>query len=140
MNGRRMTRLLWVVISNGLIFRWGLRVALSRTDGLASLLLGVLLCAACVTGAIFELRKKKVARNLNVGIPTILAGLMASSVLWLPMVAKLQHSQYPGEASEGAAFLLLFAGYPLCLAIITFMAYWLIEIDPSTTVTGLGLK
>jgi hypothetical protein len=72
------------------------------------------LLSACVTGVIFELRKKKIARVLNIGIPTILAGLMISSVPWLPMMAKLRHSQYPGEASEGAFFVLLFAAYPLC--------------------------
>src|SRR6266481_2842259 len=115
MNGRRMARLVWVLISNGLLFRWGLRLASSRADGFAWMLSGILLCSACVTGVIFELRKKKVARALNIGIP---------------MIAKLQHSQYPGEASEGAFFLLLFAAYPLCLAILTLVAYWLIEIEP----------
>jgi len=56
------------------------------------------------------------------------------------MLARLQHDQYPGEASEGAAFLLLLAGYPICLAIITSVAYWLIEIEPNPTVTSLDLK
>jgi hypothetical protein len=135
-----MARLLWVFTSNGLLFRWGLRVASSRTDGLASMVLGILLCAACVTGTIFELRKKKVARVLNIGIPTIVAGFMIFSAVWVPMIAKLQHSQYPGEASEGAFFLLLFAGYPVCLAILTLGAYWLIEIEPSPTIGDLSLK
>ena len=140
MNGRRIARLVWVLISDGLLFRWGLRVASSRADGLASMLPGILLCSACVTGVIFEVRKKKVARVLNIAIPSILAGLMISSVLWLQIAAKLRHSQYPGEASEGAFFVLLFAAYPLCLAILTSVAYWLIEIEPSPTVRSLGLK
>lgn len=99
-----------------------------------------MLSASCAAGIMFELRKQKIARAVNIGIPAILTGLMASSVVWLPIVAKLQHSEYPGEASVGAAFLLLFAGYPLCLATITFLAYWLIEIEPSATVTSFGLK
>lgn len=140
MNGRRTARLLWVATSNGLIFRWGLRGALSGTDDLPSMLLGIVVCGACLMGVIFEVRKKTVARALNIGIPTLLGVLMVSSLLWLPLVAKLQHWQYPGEASEGAAFLLLFSGYPLILAFFTFAAYWLIDIEPSPTITGLGLK
>ncbi len=100
----------------------------------------MVLCSACLAGIVFEVRKREVARAWNIAIPTILAGLMISSVIWLPMVARLQHEQYPGEASEGAAFLLLFAGYPLILAVITFLAYWLIDIEPSPTITGLNLK
>jgi len=109
-------------------------------DGLVWMFLGIMLCASCATGIIFELTKQKIARAVNIGVPTILAGLMASSVIWLPMIAKLRHYEYPGEASEGTAFLLLFAGYPLCLAIITFLAYWLIQIEPTPTVAGFRLK
>jgi uncharacterized membrane protein required for colicin V production len=140
MNGRRTARLALVPISNGLLFWLGVRVVLHRSDGLTSMLLGALLCVACVTGVILEVRRQGAARALNIGIPTTVGALMASSFFWLPVLAKLQHSEYPGEAAEGAAFLLLFAGYPLCLAIITLLAYWLIDIEPSRTETGLGLK
>jgi hypothetical protein len=140
MNGRRTARLAWVALSNGLLFWSGVREVLDRSDGLVSILLGGSLCVACVTGVILEVRKQGVARALNIGIPTTVAALMASSFIWLPVLAKLQHSEYPGEAAEGAAFLLLFAGYPLCLAVITLLAYWLIDIEPNRTETGLGLK
>jgi hypothetical protein len=104
------------------------------------MLLGALLCVACVTGVILEVRKQGLARALNVGIPATLTALMASSLFWLPILAKLQHSEYPSEAAEGAVFLLLLAGIPLCLAIITFLMYWLVDIEPNRTVTQLGLK
>ena len=132
--------MLWVAVSNGSLFFWGARFAASRRDGLALQVLGTLLCFACLAGIVLEVRKRKVARTWNITIPAIVAGMMVSSVFWLPMLAKLQHYQYPGEASEGAAFLLLLAGYPICLAIITFVAYWLIEIEPNPTVTSLDLK
>ena len=140
MNGRRAARLLCVIVSNGFIFRWGLRIAWSHTDALATVILGILLCGASIAGIVFELGKRKIALLVNVGIPAILTALMVSSVLWLPLVAKLQHSEYPGEAVEGAVFLALLAGYPFCLAIVTLMAYWLIEIEPNSTVRGLDLK
>src|ERR1700746_1138582 len=118
MNGRRIVRLLWVATSNGLLFYWGLRFALNRRDGLAWLSFGIVLCILCLAGWILELRKYRIARVVNIGTPAALAGLMASSVVWLPLIAKFQHSQYVGEAYEGAGFMLLLAAYPLCLAII----------------------
>lgn len=118
MNARRTARLAWVAMSNGL-FLVGRAGGLERSRALASMLLGTVLCAACVTGVILEVRKQRVARALNVGIPSTVTAFMASSVFWLPMLAKLQHSEYPSETAEGAVLLLLFAGIPLCLAVIT---------------------
>lgn len=139
MNGRRIVRLLWVATSNGVLFYWGLRFARNRGDGLAWMSFGIVVCIVCLAGWILELRKYRIARVVNVGTPAALAVLMASSVIWLPLIAKFQHSQNMGEAYEGAAFMLLLAAYPLCLAIITFLAYWLIDIEPIPTATGLGL-
>jgi hypothetical protein len=97
MNGRRTARLAWVAISNGLLCWSGVRVVLHRSDGLTSMLLGALLCVACVTGVILEVRKPGLARALNVGIPATVTALMASSLFWLPILAKLQHSEYPSR-------------------------------------------
>jgi hypothetical protein len=135
-----MARLLWVAISNGFFFWWGVRFVLDRENGIVPIILGILICSACVTGAMFELRKQKIARAINIGIPTIVAVLMVSYAIWLPMLAKSRHSQYVGETSEGAVFLLLFALCPICLAAVTYLVYSLIEIEPSQTVTSFGLK
>jgi len=126
-----MARLLWVATSNGVLFYWGLRFA--------PLSFGVLLCMVCLAGWILELSKRRLARAVNIGIPAILTCLMVSWVVGMPAIATFQHSQHLGEAYEGAFFILLLAGCPLCLAVITFLAYWLIDIEPSPSPTALGL-
>ncbi len=140
MNGRRLARLLWVAISNGFLFWCGVRFAMYRENGLAPIILGILICSACVTGAMSELRKQRIARAINIGIPALVAVLMVSYAIWLPLLAKFQHSQYIGETSEGAFFILLFALCPTGLAVVTCLAYSLIEIEPNQTVTSFRLK
>jgi hypothetical protein len=136
MNGRRLTRLLCVAISNALLFAGAVRLMPHELLWL----LGTLLCAGCVAGLVLEIALRKWAALFNIGLPAIVTAVMASSIVWMPALAFLQHDQYPAEAGEAAGFLLLFSGYPLCLTIIIGLAYRLIDVTPDRTVTSLGLR
>ena len=88
-------------------------------------------CAGLALGVIFELSHRKAARLLNVGIPVVAGVVLASSVIWLPILAKAQHWEHPGDAYEGAPFLLIFSLVPFFLAAMTEVMYRVIDVSPN---------
>jgi len=140
MNGRRLARLLCVAVSNAALSAAAVRLVVHEHSLSAVFLLGTLLCAGRVAGLVFEIALRKWAAFFNIGLPAVVTAVMASSIVWMPALAHLQHAEYSAESSEGAAFVLLFSGYPLCLTIIVAFAYWLIDVEPDRTVTSLGLR
>ena len=64
---------------------------------------------------------------------------MATSLIWLPLVAAHQANGNVGEAGEVAGFLLVLSLLPLCLAALTGIAYWTIGIGPEKHPTKIGL-
>ncbi len=65
------------------------------------------------------------------GIPVLAGLVLASSVIWLPMLAKTQHREHPSDAYEGAPFLLIFSLVPFFLAAVTEMMYRVIDVSPN---------
>ncbi len=148
MNGRRTLRLAWVGLCNGFLFLCAAKVLIDIVsvggshfppeDILVSLF-AANVCVASVVGFTLELLKHRLAKPLNISTPACVGVLMATSIIWLPMLASHEPNGLQGEAAEGAGFLVILSLIPICLAAITGMAYWAIDIAPDRTSTTLGL-
>jgi hypothetical protein len=81
-------------------------------------------CVGCVAGIIAEIRGYRGAAAINIGIPSLLALLMASRSVWGPAIAHIRSPYYTAEQTEGDAFLMLFSIVPFCLALTASLLYW----------------
>lgn len=136
-NGRRTLRFVWVGLCNGCLFVAGVE-SLLPTEEIVWRVFGAIVCIASVTGIVLELLKHRLAQVVNVATPTLVAVVMATSIKWIPILAA--YEGHPGDADEGAIFLLIFSLVPLCFALITGVAYWVIDIEPDRSSTRLGLQ
>jgi hypothetical protein len=82
-------------------------------------------------GIVLEIGKCKAARTLNVGAPAVLGAVLASSFMWLPIVARVQH--WPPITVEPAV-LFVFSLLPFFLACVVELAYRLINTSPDSAV------
>jgi len=130
MNGRRALRLALVIICDGVLFLFAAEELLNPSEELFWRMFAMAVCAGVLGGIAFEIGKGSAARALNVGVPAILGGVLASSFIWLPTLAKIQHWEHPGDAYEGAPYLFVFSLLPLFLACVMELAYRLIDIQP----------
>jgi len=132
MNGRRASRLVLVTICDGILFFFAAKKLLNPSEGLFWRMFAMAVCAGVLGGIVLEIGKRKAARTLNVGIPAILGTILASSLVWLPMLAKLQHWEHPGDAYVGAPYLFGFSLLPLFLACVVELGYRLTNISPNS--------
>jgi hypothetical protein len=121
-----------IIISNGILFFFAVTDLLSHSEVLYWRVFAGGVCAGLALGVLFELSNRKAARLLNVGIPALAGIVLASSVIWLPILAKTQHWEHPGDAYEGAPFLLIFSLVPFFLAAMTEVMYRVIDVSPNT--------
>lgn len=135
MNGRRLLRLLCVAVINFTLSVLALRLALRSRSELSISLLATIVCLGSAIGIVLEALRNRWARIFNIGVPAIVTATMLASSVWFPFVAHMRNDPYVGEASEGAAFVLILAGVPFCLTLCVALVYWLIDIDPDPTVT-----
>ena len=131
MNGQRIFRLVLIIIPNGILFFFAVTDLLSHSEVLYWRLFAGGVCAGLALGVTFELFHRKAARLLNVGVPVLTGVVLASSVIWLPILAKSQHWEHPGDAYEGAPFLLIFSLVPFFLAAMTEVMYRVIDVSPN---------
>ncbi len=119
-----MVRLVSVLMSNGLIFVFGVLFFRpggnpeTGTEGIVYVLLGCVLCFWSTLGFAAEILKHRQARRINVVLPAALATLMASTVVWLPPL-----DRYSSDAGEAATFYFIFASIPAFLAVMNFWVY-----------------
>jgi hypothetical protein len=131
MSWKRLLRIGWLLVSNGSIFFFAVRLlmafgAATASEARIDRLLGAVLCSWCLLGFAAELIRHRWARRINIALPVSIATFMASTVLWLPVVTK------DGDRFEAATGFLLFASAPICLAILNYLAYRLTRgIDPN---------
>src|SRR4051794_18502096 len=128
MSTRRLLRIFVVVTSNGILFYFAMRALRRPSEVLFWRASEVVLCAGSLLGVSLEVAKHKVARILNVGVPAVTGIVLASSVVWLPMLAQAQHSEHPTDAYEAAPFLLVFSLVPFFLACTVELADRLLDI------------
>jgi drug/metabolite transporter (DMT)-like permease len=131
MNGRRALGLGLVIICDGVLFFFAAKELLDSSEELFWRVLAMAVCAGVLGGIVFEIGKCKAARTLNVGVPVVVGAVLASSFMWLPIVAKIQH--WPPITVE-PAYLLVFSLLPFFLACVVELAYRLINTSPDSTV------
>jgi len=131
-NGRRALRLGVVIVCHGVLFFFAAKVLLDRSEVLYWRLSALAVCAALLVGTVFEMGKRKSARMLNVGVPVILGAVLASSSIWLPILAKIQHWEEPITVEP--AYLFVFSLLPFFLACVVELAYRLINTSPDSAV------
>jgi hypothetical protein len=129
MSGSRALRLALVIISDGILFLLTGKILLDPSEARFWRVFALAVCAGALAGIAFEIGKCKAARKFNVSFPAILGAILASSFIWLPMLAKILHWEHPGDAQEGAAYLFAFSLLPFLLACITELGYRLIDIE-----------
>lgn len=138
MNGRRLTRLAWVVICNAFLFWSASRVIFPPEDAVFATL-GVVVCLASGLGIALEAMKHPLAAILNVGTSALVTVFLATAIFWLPVLAAHEPGGSVGEAAEGAGFLLIFSLIPLCLTLITGVLYHVVDIEADRSSIRLGL-
>jgi hypothetical protein len=131
MNGQRILRLALVIISNGVLFLFAASDLLRRSEVLYWRVVAGGICAGLAAGAILEVANRKTARLLNVGIPALAGLLLATSIIWLPILAKIQRWEHPADAYEGAPFLLIYSLLPFFLAAAMEVVYRVINVSPN---------
>lgn len=122
MKWKRMARLGWLLVSNGAIFFFAVRLlkafgAATTSEARFDRLLGAVLCSWCLLGFATELMHHRWARRINIALPVAIAAFMASTVLWLPTASK------DGDRFDAALLFLLFATIPIFLALFNYLAY-----------------
>ncbi len=123
-DSRRLVRLVCVLISDGMIFFFGVLFFRpgwnpeTDTEGIVYVLLGCVLCFWSILGIAAEVLSHGSAKRINVGLPAGLAALMISTVLWLPPLG-----EYTSDAGEAAAFYFIYASVPAFFAILNCWAY-----------------
>ena len=122
MSWRRLARIGCVLVSNGTILFFAVRLILSYGAATASearvdRLLGAVFSLWCLLGFAAEIVKHRWAGRINIALPLSIAMLMVSTVLWLPAVS------LDGDRYEAATDFLLLASAPICLALLNFLAY-----------------
>ena len=130
MNGRRLLRLFFVIVSNGILFYFAMRDLLSPSDPRYWRVLAVAVCLGLLAGIVLEIGKHKLARVLNVGVPVGVGVVLVSSGVWLPMLARVQQWEHPTDAYEGSAYLLVFSLVPFLLACVLELSYRFLRITP----------
>jgi len=134
MSWKRFARTGWLLVSNGAIFFFAVRLlvafgAATPSEAQFDRLLGAVLCSWCVLGFAAELIHHRWARRINIALPASIATFMASTVFWLPLVTK------DGDRFDAAIGFLLYAGAPICLTVLNYLAYRLtrgIDASPKT--------
>jgi hypothetical protein len=117
------------MISDGTLLLFAGKELLDPSEGLLLRAFALAVCAGALAGIACETGKYKAARKFNVGLPAVLGTILASSFIWLPILAKIQHWEHPGDAREGAGYLFVFSLLPFFLACITELGYRLIDIE-----------
>jgi hypothetical protein len=122
MSWKRLARIGCLVTSNGTILFFAVRLLMAFGAETASeagidRLLGAVWCSWCLLGFAAEIMQHRWARRINIALPVSVAAFMASTVLWLPAVTK------DGDREEAAAFLFLYAGFPICFALLNYLVY-----------------
>jgi hypothetical protein len=138
MSWKRLARIGWILLSNGTILFFAVRLLMAfgaATAGEARIdrLLGAILCSWCLLGFAAELIHHRWARKINIALPVSIAIFMASTVLWLPVVTN------DGDRFEAATGFLLFASAPICLAVFNYLAYRLtrgLDANPAPLTSG----
>lgn len=130
MSGERTVRLALVAICNGVLFFFAISDLLNHSQVLFWRILAGVVCAGLAAGVILEALNRKPARLINLGIPSIVGLILASSAMWLPALAKIQHWEHPGDAYEGTPYLLIFSLLPFFLASVIWLTYRMIGGSP----------
>jgi hypothetical protein len=138
MSWKRLARIGCLLVSNGTIFSFAVRLLMAFGADTASearidRLLGAVFGSWCLIGLASELMQYRWARRINIALPVSIAIFMASTVLWLPAVSN------DGDRFDVALGFLLYASAPICLAVFNYLAYRLTRgIDASSTPLSSG--
>ena len=121
--GRQLLRLICILVTNGLIFVYGVFLFFPSHDWIQTdtehviwLSLGCMLCFWSALGMATEVLSNSWARRINIILPSAIAALMFSTPLWLPRLGERQG--YGSDAGEATWFYIVFAIIP------TFFAAW----------------
>ena len=114
-----------VIVCHGVLFFFAGIVLLDFSEVLFWRLLALAVCSALLVGTAFEIGNRKTARMLNVGVHVMLGGVLASSFIWLPILAKIQHWEAPITIEPAIFF--VFSLLPFFLACMVELGYRLID-------------
>ena len=122
MSWRIRIRTSWILLSNGTILFFALRLLLAYGADTASearvdRIIGAVLSLWCLVGITAEALHHNWARRINISLPISIAVFMLSTVAWLPTVTT-DGDRF--DATLGFAFLAI---APACLALLTYLAY-----------------
>jgi hypothetical protein len=139
MNARRFLKHLCIIVSNGTLFYFAMRNLLNPHELLYWRIFAVVVCAGLIGGVVLEIRNQRVARIVNVAVPAGVGVILASSIVWLPMLARVQQWEHPTDAAEGSPFLLVFSLVPFFLACVAELTYRILDdIDSNKGPTTLA--
>jgi hypothetical protein len=122
MSWKRLARIGCLLVSNGTILFFGVRLLMAFGADTASearidRLLGAVFGSWCLLGFAAELMHHRWARRINIALPGSIAILMVSTILWLPAVSQ------EGDRFDAALGFLFYASAPICLGVFNYLAY-----------------
>lgn len=128
MDKNRLVRLGCILVSNGTIFFFALRLlraygAYTSSEAHFDEVIGAVVSLGCLIGFVAEIALRRWARIINIVLPAAVAVFMASAFVWLPAVTD------DGDKYDAALGLVLYASAPLFLAFINYLAYRLTKED-----------
>jgi len=119
---RKRIRTFWILLSNGTILFFAVRLLLAYGADTASearvdRILGVILSLWCLVGITAEVLHHYWAKRINIALPVSIAVFMLSTVAWLPAVST------DGDRFDAALAFAFFAIVPSCIALLNYSAY-----------------
>lgn len=122
MEGKKLRRLICVLVSNGTIFFLATPVLLahgaqSTEEARFDNVLGAILCAWSLFGLAAEIVRWRWAKGINIALPATLAAFLLSTMTWLPRVST------DGDRYDAALALAFLAILPIGLTIVNYFAY-----------------
>ena len=122
MSWRIRIRTSWILLSNGTILFFALRLLLAYGADTASearvdRIIGAVLSLWCLVGITAEALHHNWARRINISLPIATAVFMLSTVAWLPTVTT------DGDRFDAALGFAFLAIAPASLALLTCLAY-----------------
>jgi hypothetical protein len=119
---KRLIRITCVLVSNGLILFFGARLlfaygAVTAGEVRFDKVLGAIACSWCLLGFVAEILRKPWAKRINIALPATVAVFMLSTPIWLPRVTN------DGDRFDAALGFAFLAIAPICLAVLSYLAY-----------------